>query len=402
MSTGPPGGYVLSNEGGFLPTRSVAGRRRRSTLVGADLSIVLSYSSNVLVRRVPLNEVKEGERLGRTLLSSDGKVLLAAGQRLEERFLQRLKELGYFAVYIQDQATEDIEIEDVVSEQTRSELTLELVRTCQKLKVTEQTLNVGSLISLVDEVVSEVASKPNLLISFLDIRSQEDYLYAHSVNSCILGIQLATGFFTDVRRLKDLGVGLLLHDVGMVEMPRDVVNKAGKLTPSEKEKVNQHAKLGFEGLRRKDEISLLSAHIAYQHHERYDGTGYPRKLAGDQVHPYAKICAVVDAFDALVSDRPWRKRFTPDRALNLILLESGKAFDPLVIQKFRENVAIYPVGTMVRLSTHETAVVKSVQKGLSHRPVVRVIKDAQGREVPDPYEIDLMQERTILIEKVLS
>lgn len=354
------------------------------------------------MRKVPLNEVREGERLGRTIFAPDAKVLLAAGQRLERRFLQRLKELGYFAVYVQDQATEDIQIEEVVSEQTRSELTMELKNTCRKLKVTEQSLNVGSLISLVDEVVSEVASKPNLLISFLDIRSKEDYLYAHSVNCCILGIQLATGFFTDLRRLKDLGVGLLLHDVGMVDIPHEVANKAGKLSPSEREKMAQHTQIGFESLRRKDEISLLSAHIAYQHHERSDGTGYPRKLPGDQVHPYAKICTVVDAYDALVSDRPWRKRFTPDRALNLLLLESGKAFDPLVIQKFKENVAIYPVGTMVRLSTQETAVVKSVQKGLSHRPVVRVIKDPKGRDLPSPHEIDLMQERTILIEKVLT
>lgn len=354
------------------------------------------------MKRILLEHARSTDRLARSVFTSKGKVLLTAGQKLESRFVSRLKELGISHVYVEDDESQDIAVEDIVSEQLRLEMTQALRSSIARMKHKKATLEVGHLMSLLDEVIDEITQQKSLLVSFMDIRSAEDYLYAHSVNTCLLSIAVGQRFFQDKRRLKDLAVGALLHDAGMAHVPEKIVQKKARLTPPERKIVQAHTEEGYKMMKSKYEVSLLSAHIAYQHHERYDSSGYPRGLSGDMIHPFAKIVAVCSVYDALTSDRPYRRHFLPDRAFSVLLAESKKAFDPDVVRAFAECVAIYPVGTIVRLSNGMEGIVTEVKKGLSHRPKVRITKESSGKKVESLLELDLLQERTLFVEEILE
>jgi HD-GYP domain-containing protein (c-di-GMP phosphodiesterase class II) len=178
--------------------------------------------------------------------------------------------------------------------------------------------------------------------------------------------------------VKDLGEGAILHDIGKLFIPDEILNKNGPLTDEEFELVRRHTNDGFEVLRRKRSISLFSAHVAYQHHERLDGSGYPRRLTGDDIHEFAKAVAIVDSYDAMTSDRAYRSALPPHEAISILVRETGGKYDRDLVGRFMKLVAMYPVGSVVRLSSGEVCtVVNATRKSL----VVRVLRGKnQGRE----------------------
>ena len=149
-------------------------------------------------------------------------------------------------------------------------------------------------------------------------------------------------------------------------------------------------------MRQLHNVSLLVAHCAFQHHERLDGSGYPRGLKGDEIHPYAKIIAVADVFDALTSNRVYRDAMLPHEALEILYAGSGTLFDANVIQAFRRSVAIYPNGMVVVLSDGRRGIVEKQNKGLTHRPFLRIIAE-KGEELAQPYSLDLSVNLDVVI-----
>lgn len=352
------------------------------------------------MRRVSLERLKEGMKLGRTIYSSEGKVLLAAGQDINERYKKKLKDLGIMYVYVEDARTKDIEIVDVVSEKTRIDLNSSVKHTMWQMKKKNTLIDIKGIKEIIDGMIDELINHKNLVINLQDMRSFDDYLYAHSVETCILSVVLGISSKLDTVKLRDLAIGALLHDVGKVKIPLEIINKPDSLTPDEWEKMKKHTVYGFEMLRRNDELSLLSAHVAYQHHERMDAKGYPRGLQGDDILMFAKIVAIADAYDALTCDKVYRKRFLPHEAMEIIKSSAGTQFDVQLVKSFFENIALYPLGTQVELNTGEQGVVVKVEKGFSERPVVRVFADEDGQEMEEPRDRNLMDELTVFITKV--
>jgi HD-GYP domain-containing protein (c-di-GMP phosphodiesterase class II) len=189
-------------------------------------------------------------------------------------------------------------------------------------------------------------------------------------------------------QLKELAIGALLHDIGKINAPE---LQEGRF---------HHAWRGFELLKMKREYSLLSAHVAFQHHEKVDGTGTPRGLSGDEIHLYAKIAAVANTYDNLLSDLSEGRRLMPHEALERMHALSGTALERDVLIEFLRIVSVYPNGISVRLSNRQTGVVVGQHRGLPGRPIVRVI-DKEGDTAVAAQEIDLAQHTTIFIESVL-
>jgi HD-GYP domain-containing protein (c-di-GMP phosphodiesterase class II) len=151
----------------------------------------------------------------------------------------------------------------------------------------------------------------------------------------------------------------------------------------------------------KDEpnVPLLAAHCAYQHHERLNGSGYPRGITGEAIHEYARWIGLVDSYDAMTTHRVYRSAMLPHEALEVLFTGAGTLYDQEKIALFRDKIALYPLGVTVRLNTGEIAVVVDLNASAAHRPIVRVLENADGETVP-PYEIDLSKKLTILIEAV--
>ena len=190
------------------------------------------------------------------------------------------------------------------------------------------------------------------------------------------------------RRLARLGLGLLLHDIGKLIIPADVLNKPGQLDDSEWELMRAHPRAGVEMLR-SDMISPLVKVVVRSHHERWDGGGYPDGLAAEGIHQLARIASVADVYDAVTSERVYASARPPDVGVQIVLDGSGRAFDPDVVDVFRRVVSPYPPGCEVTLSDGRRGVVASVAPNDLTRPVVRIGWEAGGRQVGSPYEEDM-------------
>lgn len=353
------------------------------------------------MRRISTKHLRSGMQLAQPVISSDGKILLAKGQVLRDSYITRLVQLGVYSVYVVDPRFPDINADDFLSERTRLRA-LRMVHTACTSLISGSVLDAPAITDIVDMLIDDLGTKPNLLVNVFDIRMQDDYTFAHSVNVCSFAILIGMSFSFHRGQLRELAIGALMHDLGKTLVPIDLLKKPGPLSPAEYEKIQEHTNAGFDILRRQGEISLLSAHIAFQHHERIDGSGYPRALVGSDIHLYGRIVAVADVYDALVSDRAYRPRFLPHKAAEMLLEQSGQAFDADVVHHFLQQVAFYPTGTIVRLSTGLIGVVVDVNKPVTTRPIVRALYDAEGDDLGDYYELDLSKNTDVSIIEVIA
>ncbi|BDG60625.1 HD-GYP domain-containing protein [Caldinitratiruptor microaerophilus] len=352
------------------------------------------------MRRVFVDDLRPGMRVGRSIVDAAGRVLLTAGTVLKPRYIQYLRQRGIAAVDILDDLAPDVVPPDVVSPQTRMALTAEIRNLGEDLR---QELNrtgarslrrwadrsLGPLRSAVAAVVDEIVSNPQALLHMQEIRLHDEYTWGHSVDVCILSTLMGTSLGYDVARLRELAMGAVLHDIGKVTIPESILKKPGPLTEEETAEMRQHTVRGFEILRQSEGISLPAAHVAYQHHERWSGGGYPRGLRGEEILEFARVVAVADVYDAMTADRVYRKGYSPERALRNLREVVSDWFEPRMLQALVDNIAVYPVGSLVELNTGEVAVVVSVRKGAAERPRVRIVEDASGRRPERPRELDL-------------
>ena len=353
------------------------------------------------MRRILLENVSSGMKLAKPLYSADGQILLNSGLELTERYVKRLKDVDVTYIYIEDDITKDIDIPDIISEQTRVEAVATAKTIMEKIKLgkkVDATLAKQTTNKLVDELCRNYGT----LMNFVDMRTKNDYLYGHSVSVCILSVLTGISLGYDELRLRDLGVGALLHDIGKTQIASDILNKNGRLTVEEIEEVKKHPWLGFEILRKNPDISLMSAHCAFQHHERFDGSGYPRGLKGKEIAEYAHIVAIADVYDALTADNTYRPAVPVYEALSIILKAGGTYFDEEIVNRFAENIAVYPIGSVVRLNTNEIGVVVDLSKEYKTRPVIRIIIDRNKRQVNHLMEIDLSKNPRLYIADVVE
>jgi HD-GYP domain-containing protein (c-di-GMP phosphodiesterase class II) len=223
-------------------------------------------------------------------------------------------------------------------------------------------------------VADLVAEKKRRIWDFIVQKPYREYEYHHAAGCMALSLLIGSEMGMDGERLYELGVAALLHDIGSVFLPREILNRPGALTDEEFEIVKRHTEKGFEYLRGHFGLSEEAAMGALQHHENYDGTGYPRGLRRKQISAVGRIIAVTDVYDALVSRRPFRAAMYANQGLEILEGKSDRKFDPDIVDAFARAVAPFPAGVRVQLSTGETGVVLRNRYGNPYRP--RLIGDA--------------------------
>ncbi|MGE5544400.1 MAG: HD-GYP domain-containing protein [Bacillota bacterium] len=354
------------------------------------------------MRRVSTRYLQPGMTVARTIYSSNGKVLLAAGMRITPKYIKRLVEVGIASVYVKDSLLGELDnIPDVLSEKSRLETT-QLVKDSFLALETNQRINIKAVREIVDSIIDELLANRDVLFHLTDIRSYDDYTFSHSVNVCLLALMTAITLGYDQLKMKELGIGALLHDIGKIRVSKEILTKPGQLTPEEHEVIRQHPQYGYEILRTYDDVPLLSAHVSLQHHERWDGKGYPRGLSGEQIHEHARIVAVADVYDALLADRPYRPAYSVNQAVTIISRMSKTYFQPRTVAALVSNIAVFPIGSVVMLSSGHVGVVVDVNKNAPTRPIIKVLFDQYSNQMLKPHEIDLTRLNTVFISKVLS
>lgn len=352
------------------------------------------------MRQISVNSLKIGDVLGKTIYSSRGRVLLGKGVKLTPLYIGKLRDMGISIVYIEDDRFDDIVVEDVITEEQRWEAMRMIEKSSQAVRLGKD-MNGFELKSIVSKIVEEIMFKKDILVNLMDIRSRDNQMFAHVVNVCVLSTVLGKAMLLDKEKLETLAVGALLHDIGKMQLDPQLMSKTENLTPAEIELLKTHTTLGFEALRKRKELSLVVAHIAFQHHEHINGTGYPRHLKDAEIHPLAQIVALTDMFDKLTTDNSGLKRVMPHEACEILMGLVGTVFPLEHVRLFLKNIAAYPTGVTVRLSTGEIGVVVDQNLGLPTRPVVRVFEDAELNSSKGK-EYNMIENRTIFITEVLS
>lgn len=257
-----------------------------------------------------------------------------------------------------------------------------------KVRIGEK-VDMGQSEKLVDDMVASVLRNPDALFSLSKLRQFDEYTYTHSINVAALSLTFAHGLRQPDAALRELGIAALFHDVGKAKIPNEVLNKPGKLTDEEFAVMKSHSIQGHDFLKGQAVTSSNILRGVAEHHEKYDGSGYPFGLRGNEQHPFARLITVVDVFDALTSERVYKKGMIPHKALSLMFGLRGQSFFPGMVERFIKCLGIYPVGSFVRLSNGDHAVVSSSNEVHPLRPEIIVAFDKDVKPVSRPRKVDL-------------
>ncbi len=233
-------------------------------------------------------------------------------------------------------------------------------------------LKLDGAVSLVNEINQSIIRNPSALICLSRLKTADNYTYLHSVSVCVLMIALGRQLGMKDDMLKQAGIAGLLHDIGKVFIPDEVLNKPGKLTDEEFNIVKMHPVKGWEFLKDSGEVSDLILDVCRHHHERVDGMGYPDKLSGEALTLFARMGAVCDVYDAITSNRSYKKGWEPVESIRKMAEWNNGHFDEVVFHAFVKTVGIYPTGTLLKLKSGRLGVVTDQSKKSLVKPIVKV------------------------------
>ena len=232
---------------------------------------------------------------------------------------------------------------------------------------------------LVIELVDQVITNPDALVWLTHLRSRDEYTATHCINVCILALTFGRELGLDDKQLYRLGLGALLHDIGKMQVPDEILNKPGRLTKEEFEVMMGHPSHGYAMLVDDHNLDENSLHIVLHHHERLDGKGYPNGMPGDDIPLLTRISSIVDVYDAITSDRCYHDGIAPALALENLFKWSAGNYDVSLLEKFIKCLGIYPIGSVVRLNTNAVGVVVATDADHRIKPIVLLAADGNGK-----------------------
>lgn len=358
------------------------------------------------MRIVPIECVRSGSYLGKTIYDNEGRILLKAGALLSQNIVKSIRNLNIYSVYIIDEYSE-MEIEDIIKPELRQKSVLLVKETFKNIDslsshtskdknslLKSNEIYFSSISEVAEELLENILNNKNILVSLVDIKSMDNYTYQHSVNVAILSLILGISLKLSKIDLINLCIGALIHDIGKVFIPKEIITKNGPLTFDEYELIKSHPRKGYDYLDSQYTLKTASKLIVLQHHERIDGYGYPNNIKGSKLNSLSKIVAIADVYDALTSDRSYRRALCPSEALEYIMANAGTMFDFDLVTIFAKTVVPFPFGTIVRLSNGDVGIVQETLPNFPLRPNVKILKSndikKEGRLVKLVDELSLV------------
>lgn len=325
------------------------------------------------MRYIKIEDAKPGMCLAYNMYDSNGHTLICSGTTLSDLYIKRLNEYGFDGVYITDELSQDIEIEPIITPELRAEGLVNV-----------RNSDVDACKGVARRIVGQVLDKGTLTLDMTDLRCFDGYTYAHSVNVAVICCVMGFGLKMKEEELEQLVMAGLLHDLGKLVIPPEILNKPARLSNDEYEVMKTHATLSYELIKERWDISAQVKVAVLYHHENVDGSGYPDGIDGDNMTIFTKILHVADIYDALVSRRPYKKPYSPYEACEYLMGAGGIMFDPDIVEALLLYVPFYPKGTQVKLSDGREGIIVDNAGARNLRPLLRMLDgtllDMQAQE----------------------
>ncbi len=321
--------------------------------------------------------------LGQELYDADGRMLICKHTQLTEENIAFIAFLGIPGVYIDDEFSEEIQIQEIIEPEVYK-AAVQIIRRVFVYSLNEEMdSEEAALREKVQQIVKAVLAREEVLYNLINIKSYDCYTYFHSVNVAILSAILGAKLHLSEEELIDLTTAGFLHDVGKVFVDPDIINAPRKLTPEERGMMMDHPRLGYDFLMTHYHFNEEILQAVYQHHEWYNGHGYPRRFAASEISLLARILKVADVYDAMTGRRSYHEPYLPSDVLEYIMGRNGMEFDPEVVGLMIEDFCVYPVGCEVQLSDGRHGVVVQNHKGTIMRPTIKLLDSEEYLNLTD-------------------
>ena len=319
------------------------------------------------MRFVAIEKTVPGMKLAKAIYDSYDRVLLNSGKILNGELISKLSVRGIPGVYIDDELTRNIVVQEVIS----NELRLQAVNSIREF-------NIDSTINISHKIVDQLLDSDSIMLDLIDLRTYDDYTYRHSVNVAVLTTIVGIAMNYKYDTLVNLCLAAILHDIGKIQIDTDILNKTTTLTEEEFSIIKEHPRIAHNLLKDNWDISSTTKIGILLHHENEDGSGYPMGLKGKEIHKFAKIIHVCDVYDALTSKRPYKEPYSPAESAEYLMGGGGTLFDKNIVELFLGYVPLYPKCTSVLLSNGMEAIVVENYKNNVLRPKVMYLS---GEEI---------------------
>jgi putative nucleotidyltransferase with HDIG domain len=307
---------------------------------------------------------------------------------------------------IKAEITEKVLTKEPLKEVSRVSLDKELIKAKQlyddakglqnKILTTltsHKTINVSEAKESTDAIVDSIFRNQDALACMTRLRIKDEYLVEHSLNVSILITLFAKHLGFEREIIEQLALGAFLHDIGKILIPEEILHKPAKLTPQEYEIMKNHVDLGMAVLKESPELPPLVINVVEQHHERLDGKGYPKQLNEQSITQYGRMIAIVDSYDAMTAERVYKAGIHPIKAFKILMSETDNAYDHSLVEQFVNCLGIYPIGTLVKLTSGKLGLISGLNKSQPLHPFVRVFYNTRLNQAIAMEELDLSQPR---------
>jgi HD-GYP domain-containing protein (c-di-GMP phosphodiesterase class II) len=319
------------------------------------------------VRYINIKHAEAGMMVGKSIYNEEGQILVNYRVILTDNLIRRMAAKGLKGLYIEDSLSNDIQVDNLITDGLE-------IKAAQALK----EMDIDAAMDVAGEITDELSLQGDISVNLVSLRTVSDYTFKHSVNVAILSVLTGMGLGFKKPMLRELAAAGLLHDIGKINVPAEIMEKAGPLTEEEYELVKKHTEFGYEKIKNNISVSSKTKMGVYMHHENVNGTGYPMGLSGDQIYIFAKIIHIADVYDAITSERVYKKAQSPGEAVEFLMKNAGTMFQPEFVKAFITYIPVYPKGRNVILSDGTTAVVVENRQHHTLYPVVRRLSDGQS------------------------
>ncbi len=345
-------------------------------------------------RYLSIDAVEEGMILGKSIYGYNNNLLLAKGSVLTSGCIKIIKSLKIEGVFIES-LSDCYMLEETFDEDSKNLVIKEIKSTFKSSINSILDMNeLEKLTNIILDLTENILKKDEFMINtIMNLKSYDEYTYIHSLNVAALSLFIGDAINLSRDKLYDLWLSGILHDVGKMFVSKKILNKCSKLTRDEYSIMRKHPVFGYDYLRITCNLSDNIYNGILEHHEKFDGKGYPQNKSGNDISLYGRIICIADVYDALISDRPYREKLLPSEAIEYIMGSSGSQFDPRLVQTFIKKIAPYPIGTCVILSDESIGIIIKNNSNFILRPLVRIIK--KGNKYISDYIIDLSNKEFI-------